>query len=237
MTRQRTLVSWSSGKDSAWALHLLRLQPDIEVVGLFTTVNQAFQRVAMHAVRMTLLQQQAASAGLPLHIIPLPHPCSNHEYEAAMEQFIDTARRLDVRCMAFGDLYLQDIRDYRESNLRHTGITPVFPLWGLDTRALCHDMLDGGLRARITCVDPRHLGDDFAGREYDRRFLQDLPDGVDPCGENGEFHSFVYDGPMFRTPIDITRGDTLQRDGFVFADILPAHTSATQVPPSGVLSQ
>lgn len=226
MDKQRVMVSWSSGKDSAWALHLLRRRPDVEVVGLFTTVNQAFQRVAMHAVRMTLLEQQADSAGLPLHIIPIPQPCSNHEYAAAMGRFIDTARQLDVQYMAFGDLYLQDVRDYREHNLRHTGITPLFPLWGVDTRTLSRDMLDGGLRARITCVDPRHLSEDFAGREYDRRFLRDLPDGVDPCGENGEFHSFAYDGPVFRTPIDTTRGETLARDGFVFSDLLPAHAAS-----------
>ena len=229
------MVSWSSGKDSAWTLYLLRQRPDIEVVGLFTTVNQTFQRVAMHAVRVALLQQQAACAGLPLHIIPIPHPCSNHEYAAAMERFIDTTRQLDVQCMAFGDLYLQDVRDYREHNLRHTGITPIFPLWGLDTRALSHNMISGGLRARITCIDPRHLSEDFAGREYDRHFLQDLPDGVDPCGENGEFHSFVYAGPMFHTTIDITRGETLQRDGFVFADILPARDAqATSIEPGVV---
>ncbi len=237
MTGQRTLVSWSSGKDSAWTLHLLRRRPDIDVTGLFTTVNQAFQRVAMHGVRETLLRKQAASAGLPLHIIPIPHPCSNREYAAAMERFIDTARQLGVQCMAFGDLYLQDIRDYREQNLRHTGITPMFPLWGLDTHALSRTMLDGGLRACITCVDPRRLSGKFAGREYDRCFLQDLPDGVDPCGENGEFHSFVYDGPMFHAAVDITRGETVERDGFIFADIVPADDQAETILPANASAQ
>jgi diphthamide synthase (EF-2-diphthine--ammonia ligase) len=194
------MVSWSSGKDSAWALYLLRQRPDIEVVGLFTTVNNAHQRVAMHAVRVTLLEKQAASAGLPLHVIPIPHPCRNHDYEAAMTRFIETARRRDVQCMAFGDLYLQDVRDYREHNLRHTGITPIFPLWGLDTRALCHDMIDRGLRARITCVDPRRLGGDCVGREYDWRFLQDLPVGWTPAGRTASFTASSTTAPCFAHP-------------------------------------
>ena len=219
---RKTLLSWSSGKDSAWALHVLRQRPDVEVVGLFCTVNAEFNRVAMHAVRVELLQAQAKSAGLSLHIIRIPNPCSNAEYAEAMTSFIAEAKRQDVECFAFGDLFLEDVRSYREDRLRETGITPIFPIWGIPTEELSRTMVSSGLRAMITCIDPKCLTRDFAGREYDESFLDQLPAGADPCGENGEFHSFAFDGPMFDHPIEIALGEIVYRDGFVFADLLPA---------------
>lgn len=218
---RRTLLSWSSGKDSAWALHVLQRDPLIDVVGLFCTVNKVFDRVAMHGVRVVLLQQQAASVGLPLYIIEIPFPCSNSEYEAAMTSFIDKARKENIEHFAFGDLFLEDVRQYRETNLNGTGITPVFPLWGIPTKQLSSEMIDGGLRAVITCLDPKRLSDKFAGREYNVSFLNDLPESVDPCGEYGEFHTFAFGGPMFQNPIEIFLGETVHRDGFVFTDLLP----------------
>jgi len=213
--KRKTLLSWSSGKDSAWALHVLRRRADVDVVGLFCTVNQQFNRVAMHAVRVSLLQEQANSIGLPVHIIPIPYPCSNVEYADAMTAFIAEAKQQGVECFAFGDLYLEDIRSYREERLSDTGITPLFPIWGIPTNELSATMVNSGLKARITCVDPKCLGEDFVGREYDQTFLAQLPGEVDPCGENGEFHSFAFDGPMFRYPLDISVGEIVQRDGFV----------------------
>lgn len=215
-------MSWSSGKDSAWALHTLQQDPDIDVVGLFCTVNKAFERVAMHGVRIELLQRQAASIGLPLEILEIPYPCSNSDYEQVMGQFVARAQAGHIEHFAFGDLFLEDIRHYREEKLKDTGITAIFPIWGIPTKQLSRTMLDGGLRTVITCIDPKQIAEDFAGREYDELFLQDLPDSTDPCGENGEFHSFVFDGPMFKEKIDIRVGDIVQRDGFVFADVLPA---------------
>lgn len=218
---KRTMLSWSSGKDSAWALHVLRRQPRFEVVGLFCTVNLAFDRVSMHAVRVELLRQQAERVGLPLQLIRIPYPCSNEEYEAIMGEFVDGAREQRVECFAFGDLFLEDVRQYRVDKLAGTGIEPVFPLWDLPTAELALEMVALGLRAKITCVDPKQLPPDFAGLDYDAAFLAKLPPGVDPCGENGEFHSFVYDGPMFAGPVSIEVGQTVTRDGFVFTDILP----------------
>jgi uncharacterized protein (TIGR00290 family) len=219
---KRILLSWSSGKDSAWALHLLRQNPEVEVVGLFTTLNAEFDRVAMHAVRSELLRRQAETVGLPLHTIPLPWPCPNERYETLMGEFIDGARRDGIEGMAFGDLFLEDIRAYREEKLRGTGIEPIFPVWGIPTDALAHEMVSGGLRAVVTCVDPRQLSPEFAGRTYDAAFLADLPPTADPCGERGEFHTFCSDGPMFRRPVAVTVGETVERDGFVFTDLLPA---------------
>lgn len=218
--RKKTWLSWSSGKDSAWALHVLRQSGEFEVTGLFTTINTAFDRVAMHAVRVELLRLQAQAVGLPLYLIEIPYPCSNEQYAAAMTDFVAQARDEGVRCMAFGDLYLQDIRRYREERLQGTGIDPVFPLWGRPTCELLLEMIAGGLRACLTCVDPKVLPAEFAGRELTRELLVDLPAGVDPCGENGEFHSFVFDGPMFARPLDIELGEVVTRDGFVFADCL-----------------
>jgi uncharacterized protein (TIGR00290 family) len=219
--KRKTILSWSSGKDSAWALHVLQQDPNFDVAGLFCTVNSAFNRVVMHAVRVDLLERQAKSAGLPLDIIPIPYPCSDSEYDDAMAAFIRIKKKEDVECFAFGDLFLDDVRKYREDRLKGTGIAPVFPIWGIPTKELSRKMLAGGLRAMITCIDPKHLSDEFAGREYDEFFLNDLPAGIDPCGENGEFHSFAFDGPMFQNPIGIGLGDIVHRDGFVFADILP----------------
>jgi len=219
---KKTMLSWSSGKDSAWSLHMLRQDPDIVVDGLFCTINQKFDRVAMHAVRVQLLRQQADSIGLPLQLIPIPYPCSNAEYAENMGKFIEREKERGVESIAFGDLFLGDIREYREKSLSGTGITPIFPVWGLDTHALSKTMLESGLRAHITCVNPSQLPAEFCGREYDASFLSDLPHGVDPCGENGEFHSFAFDGPMFGHRIDIRVGETTTRDSFVFTDLLPA---------------
>lgn len=216
----RILLSWSSGKDSAWALHTLRQQGEYEVVGLLTTINTAFDRVAMHGTRATVLRAQAAAAGLPLFEAPLPWPCSNEQYEAVMREICAAAVRDGVQAMAFGDLYLEDVRRYREERLAGTGIAPVFPLWGRDTRQLVGEMLDGGLRARITCVDPRKLSATFAGRELDASLLAELPADADPCAENGEFHSCAYAGPMFAAPILLVGGAVEEHDGFVFADFL-----------------
>jgi len=215
-------MAWSSGKDSAFALHTLRSTPGLEVVGLLTTLNAAFDRVAMHAVRRELLEAQARAAGLPLLPVPIPWPCSNVEYEQAMRAALARARGLGVEAVAFGDLYLEDVRRYREDRLAPTGLQPLFPLWGRETRGLARDMLASGLRARLTCVDPRVLPASFCGREFDAQLLAELPGGVDPCGENGEFHSFAYAGPMFGVPIDVVAGEIVERDGFVFADLLPA---------------
>lgn len=221
--RPRALLAWSSGKDSAWALHAMRRAGDVEVVALLTTFNQAFDRVAMHAVRRTLVEAQAGAVGLPLIDVPLPWPCTNDDYEAAMAGALATAKaRHGITHVAFGDLFLEDIRAYREERMRGTGLTPLFPLWGQPTGALARAMVDGGLRARITCVDPHALDPAFAGREFDRSLLDDLPRGVDPCGENGEFHSFAYDGPMFSEPVPVGLGGVVERDGFVFADLLAA---------------
>ncbi len=220
--RPKVLLCWSSGKDSAWTLHALRQRRDVDVVGLLTTVNQAYERVAMHAVRLSLLQAQAEAVELPLWQVPIPSPCSNQDYEAAMGKAVKRALDAGITVMAFGDLFLEDVRRYRETQLAGTGLTPLFPLWGLPTEALARDMVAAGLRARLTCVDPKQLPASFAGREFDAALLADLPAGVDPCGERGEFHTFAYDGPMFRRPLSITSGEIVARDGFVFADLLMA---------------
>jgi uncharacterized protein (TIGR00290 family) len=216
----KTWLSWSSGKDSAWSLHVLRQRGDAEVIGLFTTLNAGFDRVAMHAVRRALLEAQARAAGIELHIIDIPYPCPNAEYERIMRAFIAKARGHGVEAMAFGDLFLADIRDYRERQLAGTGIAPLFPLWGRHTLALAREMIDGGLVAHVTCVDPARLDRSLAGRSFDHAFLADLPAAADPCGENGEFHTFVSAGPMLRTPLAVRPGDIAERDGFVFADLL-----------------
>ncbi len=220
MTRPKAWVSWSSGKDSAWALHTLRNQGEVEVVALLTTVNTAHARVAMHAVRESLLDAQAEAVGLPLVKVPIPWPCPNAVYEQAMEAAIGRARAEGVTRMVFGDLFLEDIRKYREEKLASTGVSPLFPIWGLDTRKLAQEMVEAGLRAYLTCIDPKKLAASFAGRVFDGRLLADLPAGVDPCGENGEFHTYAFDGPMFQKPIPAEVGEVVERDGFVFADVL-----------------
>ena len=217
---KKTLVSWSSGKDSAWLVHVLRSMPDVAIGALLTTVNADAQRVAMHAVRVELLEAQAASLELPLWQVPIPSPCPNELYERAMAAAVDRAVREGFTHVAFGDLFLEDVRRYREERLAGTGLTPVFPLFGADTKSLAREMVAAGLRARLTCVDPRALDRSFVGREFDAALLDDLPSAVDPCGERGEFHSFAYGGPMFRAPIAVAAGEVVERDGFVFADLL-----------------
>jgi uncharacterized protein (TIGR00290 family) len=212
-------MSWSSGKDSAWALHVLRQQGAIEVVGLLTTVNAQHGRVAMHAVRRELLEAQARATGLPLWPVSIPSPCSNDQYEAAMASVLDRALADGITVMAFGDLFLEDIRRYREERLAPLGISARFPLWGLPTADLARDMLGGGLHAYVTCVDPGSLSSTFAGRPFDAAFLADLPPTVDPCGERGEFHTFACAGPMFDRALSVRVGDVVERDGFIFADL------------------
>ena len=214
-------MSWSSGKDSAWALYQLQQDPEIELAGLYCTVNKEFDRVAMHGVRVELLQKQAKSIGLPLQIIEIPNPCNNIEYKDIMQQFVESAQKDEIEYFAFGDLFLEDIRQYREENLKDTGIAALFPLWGIPTDKLAREIVQSGMKAVITCIDPRQVSKDFVGREYDENFLRSLPDTIDPCGENGEFHSFAFDGPMFKETIDVIPGEIVQRDGFVFADFLP----------------
>lgn len=221
MSKAKLLLSWSSGKDSAWALRVLREQDQYEIAGLVTTINENFARVAMHGVREELLMAQAGAAGLPLWRVPLPHPCPNAEYEQRMRALIERATAAGVTHMAFGDLFLEDIRAYRIKQLTGTGITPVFPIWGRDTARLARDMVRAGLRAKLSCVDPRRLAREFAGRTFDDMLLDELPPGVDPCGENGEFHSFCYAGPMFARSIAVQSGEVVERDGFVFADLAP----------------
>ena len=217
---KKVLLSWSSGKDSAWTLHVLRQREDVEVVGLLTTINTNFQRVAMHGTRYELLQAQAKAAGLPLWEVPLPWPCSNDVYERAMTAACTSALQKGITTIAFGDLFLEDVRRYREERLRGTGLEPMFPLWGRNTRDLIREMLDAGLRARIVCVDPAKLSGEFIGCDLDEGTLRRLPAAVDPCGENGEFHTFAYAGPMFEEPIPIERGECVTRDGFLFADLV-----------------
>jgi len=218
----KTLVSWSSGKDSAWMVHVLRQTPGVRLGGLLTTVNESAGRVAMHAVREALLHMQAAELELPAMVLPIPSPCPNEVYERTMSDAVQRAVADGFTHVAFGDLFLADIRSYRERQLSGTGLTPLFPLFGADTATLAREMIASGLRARLTCVDPRVLDRRFIGREFDDRLLDELPPGVDPCGERGEFHSFAWAGPMFRRPIPVIDGDVVERDGFVFADLIPA---------------
>jgi uncharacterized protein (TIGR00290 family) len=221
-TPQRTLMSWSSGKDSAWALHLLRQDPGIELAALFTTFNGAADRVAMHAVRRELVEAQAQRMELPLWSLDLPWPCSNAVYEDLMRGVCRRAREAGITAVAFGDLFLQDIRDYRERQLVGTGLTPLFPVWRIPTSELAGEMLRTGLKAKVTCIDLAKLDASYAGREFDGEFLSSLPAGIDPCGENGEFHTFAYDAPSFSSAISVEVGERLERDGFAFADVLPS---------------
>jgi uncharacterized protein (TIGR00290 family) len=215
----RVALSWSSGKDSAWALHLLRQDPSVEIVALVTTLNEQVDRVAMHAVRRNLLEMQAEAVGIPLWTVPLPWPCSNEQYEARMRDLCTRAVQNGVENVAFGDLFLAEIRAYREKQLAPTGLKPLFPLWEMPTADLAREMIASGLGAKITCVDPKVLPREFAGREFDLQFLADLPTNIDPCGENGEFHSFVYASPDFAQPLSVEVIEVVERDGFVFADV------------------
>lgn len=218
---QRVLLSWSSGKDSAWTLHVLRQDPAVEVVGLLTTVNTRFERVAMHAVRSQILECQARAVELDLHAVPLPWPCPNELYEQAMREAIDQAKARGVTHVAFGDLFLEDVRAYRIEKMAGTGLELLFPLWGRPTETLAREMVDGGLETILTCVDPKQMPASFAGRRFDHALLDELPAGVDPCGENGEFHTCVLNGPEFRRPVKARVGEVVERDGFVFADVVP----------------
>ncbi|MDA2935304.1 adenine nucleotide alpha hydrolase [Acidobacteria bacterium AH-259-D05] len=222
---KKVWLAWSSGKDSAWTLHRLREQGKYDVVSLFTTVNEAFDRVAMHAVRTILLEAQARTAGLPLRIVPLAWPCSNADYETIMAKIWVEAVQAGVEAIAFGDLFLEDVREYRLNLLKETGLEAIFPLWQSPTRHLAELMISSGLRAKLTCIDPKQLSPGFVGRDFDPSLLRDLPLDVDPCGENGEFHSFVYAGPMFAYPLKVSVREVTERDGFVFADVVPLHRS------------
>jgi len=219
--KKKTLLSWSSGKDSAWALHVLRLDPSLEIVGLLTTINEKVDRVSMHSTRRELLDRQADAAGLPLETVDLPDPCSNDEYAAAMRRFVEKAVARGIECMAFGDLFLDDIREYREKQLYGTGTRPVFPLWGSSTRNLAEEMLSAGIEAYVSCVDLKKLPSDLAGRKWNQDLIDRFPQDVDPCGENGEFHTVVTAGPMFSRRIPVRTGEVIERDGFAWADIVP----------------
>lgn len=240
MQKLRILLSWSSGKDSAWALHVLNLQHPGAVAGLLTTVNEAVDRVAMHAVRRDVLEAQARAAGLPLRIVHIPDPCSNDAYDERMRQGLAAALADDFTHIAFGDLFLQDIRSYREQRLAGTGLQPLFPLWSMPTRQLADEMIATGLRSRVVCVDTRVLDPSFVGREFDRTLLQDLPASVDPCGENGEFHTCAYAGPMFDAPLtlDAGAGVVVRREPFVWADLrMSAGTSGGGGPESAAAAR
>lgn len=221
MEPHKTLLAWSSGKDSAWALHVLRDRGDVEVVGLLTTFNEAFDRVAMHAVRRELVAAQAAAAGLPLVPVMIPWPCSNEEYERRMRAAIAAASKQGVTHIAFGDLFLEDVRDYRIKLFANSGVEPLFPIWCSpeETPALARRMLDAGLETVLTCVDPKQLDGRFVGRRFDADLLAELPAGVDPCGERGEFHTFCHRGPMFLRDVPIAVGERVVRDGFHFAEL------------------
>ena len=217
---KRILLSWSSGKDSAWSLHVLRQRGEYEVVGLLTTFNEAVDRVAMHAVRRELVEKQAAATGLPLWSVPLPSPCSNEQYESLMAETCAKVTAEGIEGIAFGDLFLEDVRAYRERQMRKTRLEPIFPVWGLPTRDLARTMIASGMRAKLTCIDTGKLDRGFAGCEFDEAFLSALPDEVDPCGERGEFHSFVYEGPMLNAALPVSVGETVVRDQFVFSDLI-----------------
>jgi uncharacterized protein (TIGR00290 family) len=225
---KRILLSWSSGKDSAWTLYVLRQHSEYEIAGLLTTFNEAADRVAMHGVRRSLVEQQAAAVDLPLWSVPLPSPCSNGQYESRMAETCAQALVQGIEGVAFGDLFLEDVRAYRIRQMAGTGLEPLFPIWGRPTCALAHEMVACGLKAILTCVNTKKLNASFAGCQFDEHFLSILPSGVDPCGENGEFHSFVYAGPMFRSPISVVPGENLMREYFAFADLVPADSKTSR---------
>jgi uncharacterized protein (TIGR00290 family) len=218
---KRTLLSWSSGKDSAWVLHLIRQNPRIELMGLFTVINQRYNRVSMHGTRLEMLQQQAKAARLPLQTINLPDPCTNEQSDAIMRQFVMESAAKGIECMAFGDLFLNDIRQYREDQLRGTGIEPIFPLWGTPTRELAEQMLSAGLDAYVSSVDLKKLPSIFAGRKWSRELIAEFPQDCDPCGENGEIHTVVVGGPIFQKTVPTVVGEIVEQNGFAYADIIP----------------
>ena len=221
MEKPKAWLSWSSGKDSAWSLHIARERGEFDITALLTTVTDEYRRVSMHAVREELLEAQAEAAGHPLVKVRIPPDCPNGTYEAKMAEAMGRAKSEGIRHVVFGDLFLEDIRQYREEKLAAVEMTAVFPLWLRDTAELAREMVAGGLRAHVTCINPKHLDPSFAGREFNEKFLAELPGGVDPCGENGEFHTLCVAGPMFSGPIPVRAGEVVERDGFVFADFLP----------------
>jgi uncharacterized protein (TIGR00290 family) len=227
----RAAISWSSGKDSAIAFYRIRMSGKFEVSCLLTTITDQFRRVSMHGVREELLDLQAESVGVPLAKLRIPYPCPNSVYEQKMHHLLSELKTGGVTHCVFGDLFLQDIRRYREEKLAQIGIQPVFPVWGENTSELAHEMISEGFRAVVTCVDTRKLDASFAGRDFDRSFLDDLPRNVDPCGENGEFHTFVYDGPVFRERIEVEIGERVLREGYQFVDVL-AKTGTDKLSPS-----
>jgi uncharacterized protein (TIGR00290 family) len=217
----KALIAWSSGKDSAWALHEARQSGKYEIVGALTTVTETFGRVSMHGVREELLMAQLAAIGIPANVVPIPFPCPNEVYEARMEAALSHAKTQGVTHVIFGDLFLEDVRAYREAKMAGTGVAPVFPLWQRPTDALARAMIDGGLKTHLVTIDLKALPKSFAGRKFDAAFLDDLPAGVDPCGERGEFHTCVLDGPMFSRAIAASVGEVVEREGFAFADLIP----------------
>ena len=220
MQKNKLLISWSTGKDSAYTLQKIHQADQFEVVGLLSTITEEYDRVAMHATRHELLKQQAKEAGLPLYPVFIPPLCSNEIYEARMLILLEQAISQKITHIAFGDLFLEDIRKYRESMLTKININPVFPLWGRDTASLAREMINAGIKAVVTCIDPKKLDSSFAGRQFDEKFLNDLPSGIDPCGEHGEFHTFVYDSPVFCNPIPVSIGTVVERGGYIFADVI-----------------
>lgn len=235
---KRVWLSWSSGKDSAWALHALQQDPDVEVTGLLTSINTEANRVSMHGVRRELLEAQAEAVGLPLHCVSLPAPCSNDDYERAMASELRGAASRGVSHIAFGDLFLEDVRAYRERQLVGTGLVPLFPIWAsaADTPAIARQMIARGIRAVIVCVDDQQLSSDFLGRAFDHQLLQDLPPSVDPCGERGEFHTLCHETPAFRNRLELVPGDIVRRGNLHFIDqrLAVAVSSAASVSPSRV---
>jgi uncharacterized protein (TIGR00290 family) len=217
----KSWLSWSSGKDSAWALHEIKRIEGIEVTALLTIITETFERVSMHGVRVSILEAQAAAAGLPLVKVPIPYPCPNEEYAARMEAVMKRGVDEGISAMVFGDIYLEDVRRYREENLNPLGIRTFFPLWGISTELLAGQMIDEGLHAIVTCLDPRKVPRELAGRRFDRGFLAALPPDVDPCAERGEFHTVAVGGPMFSRAIPFAIGETVERDGFLFTDVVP----------------
>jgi uncharacterized protein (TIGR00290 family) len=220
LIKKKVLISWSTGKDSAYALHHIRQTNQYEVVGLLSTITEEYDRVAMHATRHELLKKQAERLGLPLYPVFIPSSCSNEIYEARMEIVLGHVIKEGITHIVFGDLFLDDIRKYRESKLAKANIIPLFPLWGIDTVHLAKEMINAGIKAVITCIDPKKLDASFVGRQFDIQLLSDFPKGIDPCGENGEFHTFVYDGPMFYNPIPISIGTVVERNGYIFRDVM-----------------
>ena len=219
--KPKAIVSWSSGKDSAMALHRIVTSNAFEILGILTTVSDTFQRVSMHGVREELLDQQANSLGIAVEKVRIPYPCPNEVYEQKMSELLRNYKSKGVSHVVFGDLYLEDVRRYREEKLRQIGVTPIFPLWKENTEELARTIIRVGFKAIITCVDPKKLHPKFAGQYFDEKFLSEIPANVDPCGENGEFHTFVFDGPIFWNRIEITVGDRVFRDGFQFVDLVP----------------